>query len=370
MNYKILLVILIAVIFSGCKKDEPTEPNNDPYNLTIELLSLDLETREAKILANAQNTVKYALHIGADAEPVKENTTGLFDYTFPEIGQYQMTVRAYGSSGRYIKASQEIELIDPQGNDTVPLSKGYITPMEYDGYNLLWNDEFDGNSVNGTYWTFETGTGNGGWGNNELQYYTEQNATVENETLIIEARKEPVGSSQYTSARMVTKNKVSFTYGRVDIRALLPHGKGMWPALWMLGENFTSVGWPACGEIDIMEMVGNDDNSLEKVVHGTIHYDDGGHVYSGGSHTVTMSTLVTSYHVFSLVWDETSIKWYVDDILYHQESITAASRSEFHKDFFFIFNVAVGGNWPGSPNQQTIFPQRMKVDYIRVFQKQ
>ncbi|PLX11714.1 MAG: glycoside hydrolase [Marinilabiliales bacterium] len=370
MFYKFPLLLLFMVLFTACNKDEPAEPNDDPYDLSIELLSLDTETREAKILANAQNTVKYALHIGSASEPVSENTTGLFTYTFSDVGLYQLVVKAYGSSGRFIKASQEIDLSSPQGIDTIPLDRGYTTPLEYDGYALSWNDEFNGNSVNSSNWTFEIGTGSSGWGNNELQYYTEQNATVENETLIIEARKENVGSSQYTSSRLVTKNKVSFTYGRVDIRALLPHGKGMWPALWMLGENISSVGWPACGEIDIMEMVGNDDNSLEKITHGTIHYDDGGHVYTGGSHTLTTSTLATSYHVFSLIWDETSIKWYVDDMLYHQESITAAARSEFHNEFFFIFNVAVGGNWPGSPNSQTTFPQRMKVDYIRVFQKQ
>ncbi len=370
MSYKILLSILVLVLFAGCKQDDPVQPNDNPYDLTIEVLSLDLDTREVKLLANAQNAISYSLHLGSDSESVDENTTGLFNYQFPDIGLYQLTVRAYGSSGRYIKASEEIDILSPEGNDTVPLTKGYSTPLDYDGYNLLWNDEFDGTAVNASNWTFEIGTGNSGWGNNELQYYTDQNATVDNQTLIIEARKEPVGSSAYTSARLITKNKVSFTYGRVDIRALLPHGKGMWPALWMLGQNISSVGWPKCGEIDIMEMIGNEDNSLEKVVHGTIHYDDGGHASSGGSHTLVTGALATSYHVFSLIWDETSIKWYVDDIMFHQESITASSRSEFQKDFFFIFNVAVGGNWPGSPNETTVFPQMMKVDYIRVFQKE
>lgn len=368
MIRKLLIVFVVTLLFVNCKKDDPVN-NDDPLGLTVEIVSIDVDSKEVKLLANAQNTVQYTLHIDYNTTPVDENTTGLFNYTFPDFGVYNMTVRAYGASGRYIKGNKQIDIEPGEGNDTVPLSKGYFTPLEYDGYGLFWNDEFDGTSVNSSNWSFETGTGSGGWGNNELQYYTPDNAIVQDETLIIEARKEQVGSSAYTSARLISKNKVSFQYGRVDIRALLPHGKGLWPALWMLGESINSVGWPKCGEIDIMEMIGSSNNSLEKIVHGTIHYDNGGHNSFGGSYTVTTGSLVTSYHVYSIIWDETYIRWYIDDIQYHQEEITSASRSEFHQDFWFIMNVAVGGNWPGSPNETTVFPQRMKVDYIRVFQK-
>lgn len=356
------------LVLASCKKEDVIN-TDDPFGLTVEVVSIDMDSKEVKLLANAQNAIQYTLHLGYNTEPVDENTTGFFSYTFTELGVYNMTVRAYGSSGRYVKGTKQVEITSVQSNDTVPLNKGYFTPLEYEGYNLIWNDEFSGTSVSSSNWSFETGTGNGGWGNNELQYYTAENASVEAETLIIEAKKQQVGSSAYTSARLISRNKVSFKYGRVDIRALLPHGKGMWPALWMLGDNISSVGWPKCGEIDIMEMIGSSNNSLEKIVHGTIHWDNNGHASSGGSYTLPTGSLVTSYHVFSIIWNETSISWYVDDHLYHHENISAADRSEFHQDFWFILNVAVGGNWPGSPNETTVFPQRMKVDYMRVFQK-
>jgi beta-glucanase (GH16 family) len=150
------------------------------------------------------------------------------------------------------------------GPDPVPIpdssylndTSGYATPLSYTGYNLVWNDEFSGSSIDAASWSFEIGN-NGGWGNNELETYTMNNAFAAKGKLVIEARRESVGGYNYTSARMVTKYKKSFTYGRVDIRAKLPYGQGIWPALWMLGENIDAVSWPACGEMDIMEMVGN-----------------------------------------------------------------------------------------------------------------
>ena len=136
----------------------------------------------------------------------------------------------------------------------------------------------------------------------------------------------------------------------------------------MLGNNITSVGWPACGEIDIMEMIGGSDR--EKTVHGTLHWDNGGHINTGGSYTLSSGTFASQYHVFSIIWDETSIKWFVNNSQYYEINITPAHMTEFHQNFFLIFNVAVGGNWPGSPDATTVFPQQMKVDYIRVFQLQ
>jgi beta-glucanase (GH16 family) len=172
----------------------------------------------------------------------------------------------------------------------------------------------------------------------------------------------------YTSSRMITKGKQSFLYGRVDIRAKLPYGQGIWPALWMLGENFSSVGWPKCGEIDIMEMIGG--SNRENTVHGTLHWDlDNAHASAGGSTSLVGETFSEKFHVFSILWNENEVSWLVDNKVYHTIDITPAHMSEFHKKHFFIFNVAVGGNWPGYPNATTEFPQRMKVDYIRVFQK-
>lgn len=249
---------------------------------------------------------------------------------------------------------------------------GYSTPDNYTGMNLVWQDEFDGTEVDGANWTFEIGTGTNGWGNNELEYYRRENSFIKEGNLVIEARKETFGGRSYTSSRIITRDKFEFLYGRVDIRAALPYGQGIWPALWMLGENISSVGWPACGEVDIMEMIGGGDN--DKTVYGTLHWDaNGTHACTcdqGTDYSLAEGIFADEFHVFSIIWDANTIKWYVDDNLYKTVDITPAELSEFHKNFFLIFNVAVGGNWPGSPDATTVFPQRMIVDYVRVFQNQ
>lgn len=360
----------MSTLFAFCKKEDDPD-NGDPKNLAIEVLSIDQETGKVSLRAYAENTVQYHFYIG-DSETAEEiNTTGLFEYTFGEEGEYTVVVRAYGESGRYLKESKQI-IISPSGqNDPVPLDKGYFTPQEYAGYNLVWQDEFNGNSLDTEVWQFEIGDGCPnlcGWGNNELEYYRTANTTVADDVLTIEAREEFFGGRNYTSSRLITRGKKSFQYGRIDIRALLPEGKGLWPALWMLGENINTVGWPKCGEIDIMEMIGG--NGGENTVYGTVHWDNvGSHASYGQSYTTTSDPFNEAYHVFSIIWDESFIRWYVDDQLYNEISITGPELSEFHQPFFFIFNVAVGGNWPGNPDATTKFPQRMKVDYIRVFQE-
>lgn len=243
---------------------------------------------------------------------------------------------------------------------------GYSTPESYAGMNLVWQDEFEGDQLNLSDWKHEIG--GSGWGNNELEYYQEKNATVENGYLIITAKKENAGGKNFTSSRIITHGKKEFQYGRVDIRALLPRDQGIWPALWMLGNDITTVGWPACGEIDIMEMIGGPAN--DNTVHGTAHWDSvGNHVYEGGRRSLEGGKIFADeFHVFSIVWTPTSIIWYLDDVQYYALDTTPSERSEFQHNFYFIFNVAVGGNWPGNPNASTKFPQRMVVDYIRVFQ--
>ncbi|MCB2209100.1 MAG: glycoside hydrolase family 16 protein [Bacteroidetes bacterium] len=361
--------LVLLFMMNNCTKEENNLSEGDPYDLLVEILTIDLNNNEVTLQALAQNATLYQLYIENDVEPIDANTSGFFSHIFDEPGIYNLTVRAYGSSGRYVKDTKLVELITEQPTDTIPLDKGYFTPLEYDGYELMWNDEFNGNSISSSSWSFELGNGcpaNCGWGNSELEYYKSENAWVADSVLTIEAREEIVGSNSYTSARMKTQAKVSFQYGRVDIRALLPKGQGIWPALWMMGNNIASVGWPKCGEIDIMEMIGG--NGRENTVHGTIHYDNNGHIFTGDSYTLSSENFYNAYHVFSIIWDDSTIKWYVDDNLYHQENISSPDRSEFHQEFFFLLNLAVGGEWPGNPDSSTTFPQRMKVDYIRVFQ--
>tara|TARA_B110000014_G_C20114154_1_gene587869 strand:- start:594 stop:1766 length:1173 start_codon:yes stop_codon:yes gene_type:complete len=244
---------------------------------------------------------------------------------------------------------------------------GYTTPETYEGMNLVWSDEFDGSTINMNNWTFEIGTGNWGWGNNELQYYQEDNSSIIEGNLVIEARRQSFESSNYTSSRLITRGKQSFKYGRIDIRAVMPEGQGIWPALWMLGTNHFQVGWPTCGEIDIMEMIGGGDGR-DNVLRGTAHWNQGGHVSYGQGYT-NESNLSDEYHVYSIIWDEENIRWYFDDINFNTMDITPEALSAFHNNFYFIMNVAVGGVWPGSPDNTTLFPQWMIVDYIRVFQE-
>jgi len=249
---------------------------------------------------------------------------------------------------------------------------GYITPESYTGYDLVWRDEFSGSGVlNPTDWKYEVGTGNGGWGNNESQYYREgtSNAFQSGGRLVIEAREENFEGSPYTSARVITQDKRTFTYGRVDIRAKLPEGQGIWPALWMLGNNISTVGWPACGEIDIMELVGHEPST----VHGTAHWGPQGQGFStfkGNPYNLSSGEKFSEkFHVFSIIWEPGEITWYVDDNQFFRLTNTDVNGAyPFNSEFFFIFNIAVGGNWPGYPDATTQFPQRMYVDYIRMFQ--
>ncbi|OFX90007.1 MAG: hypothetical protein A2W99_08380 [Bacteroidetes bacterium GWF2_33_16] len=239
-------------------------------------------------------------------------------------------------------------------------------------YELVWNDEFNYSGLpDSTLWSFEEG--GGGWGNNELQYYTSkriENAYVENGYLTIEARKENYGGRNYTSARLITyPNGHSWKYGKIEARIKLPYGQGIWPAFWMLGNGiFEGTSWPGCGEIDIMEMIGGGEGK-DDVIYGTMHYDDNGHAEYGDSYQLPDGIFADNFHVFTLEWTQTQLKWYMDGIKYHEASITPSYLTEFQKEFFILLNIAVGGNWPGSPDASTIFPQKMVIDYVRVYQQ-
>lgn len=244
---------------------------------------------------------------------------------------------------------------------------GYPAADGYAGMTLVWSDEFDGNSVNGSNWTYDLG--DSGWGNNEWQNYTNStaNSSVADGFLTITARQEPGGG--YTSARLKSVDLQEFQFGRIDVRAKLPQGQGIWPAIWMLGANFDAAGWPACGEIDIMELVGHEPGT----VHGTAHWGAAWdqHQYTGGSISLPAGeTFSDAFHVFSVVWQADQITWLMDDEPFF--TITPAQMNgqpyPFNAPFFFILNVAVGGNWPGYPDATTSFPQSMVVDCVRVFQ--
>jgi hypothetical protein len=244
---------------------------------------------------------------------------------------------------------------------------GYNAPSGYAGMNLVWSEDFNGKILNPAVWTHETG--GGGWGNNELENYTNSpsNSFCSGGYMIIEARNELSGARNYSSARIISKDKKTFTYGRIDIRAKLPKGKGIWPALWMLGNSISEVSWPACGELDIMELLGHEPQK----VYGTMHWgpQGGSSTHIGGDVSLSSGNFSDSFHVFSLKWEQNQLSFLVDNVPYFTGSKTQVNGNyPFDKPFFFIMNVAVGGNWPGNPDFTTVFPQRMIVDYIKVYQ--
>lgn len=232
---------------------------------------------------------------------------------------------------------------------------------------LIWSDEFNGTSISSANWGFDLG--GGGWGNNELQNYTNspENARISNGMLVIETRRENFGGNAYTSARLKTQGKQSFGINTwVEARINAPEGQGIWPAFWMLGNSITTVGWPSCGEIDIMEIQGQ--NPLRNF--GTIHWADpgGNHVSFGGIFN-SSSSLTAGFHTFAISRTSSSIKWYVDRVQYAEANIAGGinSTSEFQAPFFILLNVAVGGNFVGNPDGTTVFPQQMQVDWVRVW---
>ncbi len=233
---------------------------------------------------------------------------------------------------------------------------------------LVFQDEFDSDgAVNSDYWGYDIGTGANGWGNNELQYYTNrpENVQAQNGLLIITARQESYRGSGYTSSRLLTKGKIEQTYGRFEARMRLPWGQGIWPAFWMLGADIDNNPWPAAGEIDIMEFRGQEPTTILGSVHGP--------GYSGGeaiskSYSLTNDRFDTGFHVFGIEWGPNYVNYYVDDVLYNQ--ITPADvpgEWVFDKPFFLLINLAVGGSFVGSPNSETVFPQTFLIDYVRIY---
>ena len=248
-------------------------------------------------------------------------------------------------------------------------------------WTLVWSDEFDGVAgaqVDGTKWVADTG--GQGWGNQEREYYTAraENASLDGGgRLVITARAAPVdssyhcwyGSCRYTSARLKTTGRFEQAQGRFEARIRIPRGQGLWPAFWMLGDDIDRVGWPRCGEIDVMENIGREPG----VVHGTMHgpgYSGGSGI--GGSYSLAGGSFADDYHVFAVEWTPGQIRWLVDEQEYRRATPTnlpSGAAWVFDHPFFLLLNVAVGGAWPGDPDGSSTFPQQMLVDYVRVYRR-
>ncbi len=362
------LFLWASVLFTATACEEKPVQNDVllPSNLVHTLTLSNTQKGRVTATLKADNANYYSILFETPNGFVSPDMNGnTAVYTYVDTGWFTVKFRAHVSAASF---TEKIDSVYIQFG-VVGLGNGYFTPENYAGYNLAWADEFNGNSLDLSSWTYEVGRGEWGWGNNELQYYHEgeKNAIVKDGKLTITAKEESAGDANYTSARLVTKGKRAFQFGRIDIRARLPKGQGLWPALWMLGSNIDQVSWPACGEIDIMELVGHKPNE----VLGTAHWGNSvPSTFNSKKYRLAAGDFSDSFFVYSLIWEENKMEWYVNDIKY--QTITPSNTGSiypFNNPFFFIFNIAVGGNLPGSPDASTRFPQTMEVDYIRVFQK-
>lgn len=358
MALGITLVLLLSC--GGGKDDEPNIPADPekiiPSNLTLVITLVGADdnnpngdgTGVIQCTASATNAVSYGFRFGNSTEVT--STTGNLEYTFTQKGTNVFTVYvyAYSKTGDYINTSKVVTV--------------FVEPI------LIFSDEFDSDgSPDSTKWGYDIGTGNNGWGNGESQYYTNrlENVKIENGYLKITAKAESYEGSNYTSARLLTKGKFDFTYGRVDIRAKLPEGEGTWTALWLLGSNITTVGWPACGEIDIMEHWGHIPGEVSSATHTPSCYGGCGSARVG---VTDIDDYATEFHVYSLEWNENELRFLIDDnYLYsYNPSNKNSDTWPFDKPHFIIMNIAMGSSY------HTVDPNfvsaTMQIDYVRVYQ--
>ena len=355
----LLLILTLLMLNISCKKEANATA---PTDLQLAVQVSDDGSGRVDFVASAGNADRYLFSFGQGTNESIRSADGKAYTIYAESGTYTVKVIAYAGD----KSMEITKQITVDRNEVIN-NAGYVSPQSYPGMTLVWQDEFNGSALDPKFWNFEEGNGTEGWGNRELQYYRKENTSVHNGYLTITAKKESFGGKEYTSSRLTTEAKKEFLYGRIDFRAKLPKGQGIWPAFWALGANIRTTPWPFSGEIDIMEMVGGGPGK-DNTAHGTVHYEDGGHKYIGGSTTLTSGDFYDKFHVFSLVWTETSLKWYVDNVEFYKFDSTGANKDEFRRSYFLLINLAVGGNWPGAPNAGTVFPQKYIVDFVRVFQ--
>ncbi len=333
-------IFLSAVLLCfSCGKDSPGNTNIAPTNLTVNAVVSTDNSGNVAFTASATNAVTYDYDYGNGI--FQTVASGVVTYRYPASGTYTVNVIAKSSSGQTISKSIQVSVTVAQS--------------------LIWSEEFDTpGPPDPAKWGYDLGAG--GWGNNELQYYTNRpdNAVVSGGTLKIIAKAESFNGSPYTSARLLSKDKFSFKYGKLEARAKLPFGAGTWAAIWMLGSNISTVPWPGCGEIDIMEHVGNQQNKI----FGTLHHP--GH--SGGNgdgSSVVIANASTEFHRYGLEWSASTIKISVDDFTFF--TFPNSAGLPFNQNFFIILNIAMGGNVGGAVDPAFV-SSTMEIDYIRVYQ--
>ncbi|WP_304197696.1 glycoside hydrolase family 16 protein [Flavobacterium alvei] len=340
-----LIFVALFSCSSGDSGDKNTPGNTSTVVINTEIVGITTQlpngngTGMVKFNVSPNNATSYKIVFG-DGETL-ETTTATFTHTYTSSGTktYEVQVTAFDGL-KYFSATKSIVV--------------YVAPTE------VWGDEFDVDGApNSSKWGYDLGAG--GWGNNEPQYYTNRldNAIVQGGVLKIITKKETYSGSSYTSARLLSKGKFSFKYGKVEFRAKMPSGGGTWPALWMLGDNIDTASWPACGEIDVMEHLGNQMNKI----YGTLHYPGHSGATADGS-TTMISNADTEFHLYSVDWRADYIKFYVDNQLFKTFANTASTP--FNDKFFLIINCAIGGNFGGTIDPNFV-SSTFEIDYVRVY---
>ncbi len=345
------------LVFLGCGKKSDSSAISHDKKTTVDFTYQPVNTTDSTnyFVFHGKISGYYSyLEWSLEEETLQMDTT--FTYYFPKKGACVVSLTLFLPDGSTVSKSKTIT-IDSTDSNYVP-------------HKLIWSDEFNGSELNLNDWNYDLGEN--GWGNNELEKYTNQNAIINNGVLSIVAKL--TGSGQhvgdYTSSRIKTSGKKEFLYGMVEARAKLPGGRGTWPAFWMLGSNIESVGWPACGELDIMENVGYEPSWVQGSVHTPSSY--GNTVNSG---RIEVPDCDTTYHIYGMTWTPSKIEYWIDDPskLYYTYDPTVKNPNNwpFNKPCFIILNLAIGGNWGGVNGvDDSVFPQTYKIDYVRVYSYQ
>ncbi|QOD60885.1 glycoside hydrolase family 16 protein [Polaribacter haliotis] len=360
---KFYLTIIASFLLLSCGSSEGggeviIDNSIIPTNLTIAVAVVGVSkanpsgdgSGEIKLTVSAKDAIRYKVKFGDGNET--ESTSGNIDYTYTNVGsnKYTIEVIAFSKTDDFVSDFIQQEVF-----------------VSVNGLKLVWSDNFDSDGApDPTKWTYDLGRGSNGWGNNESQFYTKrtENVTISNGTLKIKAKKENFSGANYTSARLKTQGLYNFTYGRVEIRAKLPSTKGTWPALWTLGSNINSVSWPNCGEIDIMEHIGNELGRVQSATHTPSSFAN---TQNKGA-TFSNSTS-TAFHIYELRWTEEKLEFLFDGELYYtyNPSVKNSSTWPFNSSQFLIMNVAIGGTLGG--NIDASFTEDvMEIDYIKVYQ--
>lgn len=364
-NISVLIPLILPIIIFSCKKDDSVVPeifiSNDVFAVSEDISQARINLTMSEATDRDVSVDYYTGDSTAAAGQNYEAASGTL--TFPvgaRSASFNINIIQDTASKQDLYFKVRFSNVS---NAVLRNTTLEIKVINTDYSTLIWSDEFESELLNTAWWNYELGNNNG-WGNNEWEIYTDQSENVHLDSGYLHITALNPGPASYTSGRITTLGKKEFTYGRIEIRAKMPIGQGIWPALWMLGSNITTVGWPRCGEIDIMEYLGHQ----PQMVYGTLHWNENGHKYIGGNKSISAGSYHSDFHVFSLIWTPGMISWLVDGQQFYNRTRSGTSAFPFDLPQFLIFNVAVGGNWPGYPDETTTFPQHMIVDYVRVYQ--